>query len=188
MPSFRLAMRSLARRPGFVAVVVLTLATGIGANSAIFAVVNAVLLKPLPYRAPDRLAMIWSKWANFDKTWVSEAEFLDYQSLNRLFEDVGSWADNGEVTLGGAQTPESVVAIQMSANLLSVLGVAPAAGRDAWLRYLASTLCRRRRHRQPADSGERAIGHRSRSAAEKLSVSARISEPRHRSPAPTSPI
>lgn len=130
MSSFRLALRSLARRPGFVAVVVLTLALGIGANSAIFAVVNAVLLKPLPYRAPDRLAIIWSRWANFDKTWVSEAEFLDYRQLNRLFEDVGSWADNGEVTLGGDQTPESVVAIQMSANLLSVLGVAPAAGRS----------------------------------------------------------
>ena len=59
MSPFRLALRSLARRPGFVAVVVLTLALGIGANSAIFAVFNAVLLKPLPYRAPDRLALIW---------------------------------------------------------------------------------------------------------------------------------
>ena len=129
MSPFRLALRSLARRPGFVAVVVLTLALGIGANSAIFSVVNAVLLKPLPYRAPDRLALIWSKWANFDKTWVSEAEYLDYQRLNRLFEGVGTWSESGEVTLGGRQGPESVGAVQMSANMLTVMGVAPAAGR-----------------------------------------------------------
>ena len=129
MSPFRLAFRSLARRPGFVAVVVLTLALGIGANSALFAVFNAVLLKPLPYRAPARLALIWSRWANFDKTWISEAEFLDYQRMSRLFEAVGTWGDNGEVTLGGRQGPESVGAVQVSANLLAVLGVAPAAGR-----------------------------------------------------------
>lgn len=63
--NLRQALRSLARRPAFVAVVVLTLALGIGANSAIFSVINAVLLKPLPYREPDRLALIWSRWTNF---------------------------------------------------------------------------------------------------------------------------
>jgi predicted permease len=125
----RFAFRSLARKPAFVIVVVLTLALGIGANSAIFSVVNAVLLKPLPYRAPDRLALIWSRWSNFDKTWVSEAEYLDYQGMNRLFEDVASWGDNGEVAITGAEGPESVAAMQMTANTLSVLGMAPAAGR-----------------------------------------------------------
>ncbi len=125
----RFAFRSLARRPAFVAVVVLTLALGIGANSAIFSVVNAVLLKPLPYRAPDRLALIWSRWTNFDKTWVSEAEYLDYQGMNRLFEDVASWGENGEVAITGPEGPESVNATQMTANTLSVLGMAPAAGR-----------------------------------------------------------
>jgi putative ABC transport system permease protein len=125
----RFAFRSLARRPAFVAVVVLTLALGIGANSAIFSVVNAVLLKPLPYRAPERLAMIWSRWSNFDKTWVSEAEYLDYRGLNRLFEDVASWGDNGEVAITGPEGPESVAAMQMTANTLSVLGMAPAVGR-----------------------------------------------------------
>ncbi len=125
----RFAFRSLARRPGFVAVVVLTLALGIGANSAIFSVVNAVLLKPLPYRAPDRLALIWSKWSNFDKTWVSEAEYLDYQGMKRLFEDVASWGENGEVAITGPGGAESVPAMQMTANTLAVLGMAPAAGR-----------------------------------------------------------
>lgn len=125
----RLAIRSLARRPAFVAVVVLTLALGIGANSAIFSVVNAVLLKPLPYREPERLALIWSRWSNFDKTWVSEAEYLDYRRMDRLFVDVASWGDNGEVALTGDQGPESVTAMQMTANTLNVIGMAPAAGR-----------------------------------------------------------
>ena len=125
----RQALRSLARRPAFVIVVVLTLALGIGANSAIFSVINAVLLKPLPYREPDRLALIWSRWSNFDKTWLSPAEYLDYQHMTRLFDDVASWADNGEVALTGAEGAESVPAMQMTANMLSVLGTSPEVGR-----------------------------------------------------------
>jgi predicted permease len=127
--NLRQALRSLARRPVFVAVVVLTLALGIGATSAIFSVINAVLLKPLPYQEPERLALIWSRWTNFDKTWISPAEYVDYTGMTRLFEDVGSWANNGEVALTGAEGAESVPAMQMTANMLSLLGMAPAAGR-----------------------------------------------------------
>src|ERR1041385_7904702 len=132
----RIALRALARRKGFVAVVVLTLALGIGANSAIFSVVNAVLLKPLPYRQPERLALIWSRWINFDKTWLSEAEYLDYQKLDRLFVDVASWSENGEVALTGGPGPESVAAVQMTANTLTALGMAPVVrlGYDLWQR------------------------------------------------------
>ena len=130
MRTLRLAIRSLARRPSFVAVVVLTLALGIGATSAIFSVINAVLLKPLPYHDPGELALIWSRWANFDKTWVSEAEYVDYQKLTRLFRDVASWGDNGEVALTSpGAAPESVPAMQMTWNTLDVLGTPPAAGR-----------------------------------------------------------
>lgn len=126
----RLALRSLARRRAFCAVVILTLALGIGANSAIFSVVRAVLLEPLPYREPERLAMIWSRWTNFDKTWLSAAEYLDYQRMDRQFEDVGLWTIPGEVALtGGTEAPESVGAAAMTANLLNVLGVAPLRGR-----------------------------------------------------------
>ncbi len=125
----RLAFRTLSRRPGFCAVVVLTLALGIGANSAIFTVVNAVLLKPLPYRAPEQLAMIWSRWNNFDKTWLSEAEYLDYQKMDLVFRDVAAFGENGDVALTGGPGPESVDAMQMTANLLDVLGTAPARGR-----------------------------------------------------------
>jgi putative ABC transport system permease protein len=130
MRTLRLAIRSLARRPSFVAVVALTLALGIGATSAIFSVINAVLLKPLPYRDPGELALVWSRWANFDKTWVSEAEYVDYQKLTRLFRDVASWSENGEVALTSpGAAPESVPAMQMSWNTLDVLGTPPAAGR-----------------------------------------------------------
>ncbi|MEP6574662.1 MAG: ABC transporter permease [Gemmatimonadota bacterium] len=126
----KLVIRSLSRRPGFCAVVILTLALGIGATSAIFSVVNAVLLKPLPYRSPEQLTLIWSRWINFDKTWLSEAEFLDYERLSRVFTGASAWGDNGEVALTGAEGPESVPAMQMTANLLDIVGMTPAAGRS----------------------------------------------------------
>ncbi len=126
----RLVLRSLSRRPGFCAVVILTLGLGIGATTAIFSVVRAVLLKPLPYRAPEELALIWSRWNNFDKTWLSEAEFLDYQAMTRLFQDAASWAEDGEVTLTGSEGAENVEAAQMTANMLQVVGMAPVFGRS----------------------------------------------------------
>ena len=130
MSSLRLALRSLLRQPGFCAVVVLTLGLGIGATSAIFTVVNAVLLKPLPYHAPERLALIWSRWTNFDKTWISQDEYFGYRQQSRLFEDVAAWADNGEVTITAPDAgPVSTTATAATANLLAVLGVRPLAGR-----------------------------------------------------------
>ena len=131
MSSLRVALRSLLRRPGYCAVVVLTLALGIGATSAIFSVVNAVLLKPLPYRAPDRLAMIWSRWNNFDKTWISAAEYADYQRQATLFDDVAAWTTNDEVAITGDGVPaESVPSAAMTANTLDVVGMTPYVGRS----------------------------------------------------------
>jgi len=128
--TLRQTLRSLKNRPGFSGLVILTLGLGIGAATAIFTVVNAVLLKPLPYRSPDRLAMIWSKWSNFDKTWVSLAEYLDYQRQTQVFQDVALWTDGGEVTLTGPEGhAESVSGAQATANVLDVLGVVPRAGR-----------------------------------------------------------
>jgi len=130
MPTLRLAVRTLLRRPGFCAVVVLTLALGIGATSAIFTVVSGVLLRPLPYRAPERLALIWSQWSNFDKTWLSQAEYLDYQRQTTLFEDAAAWTDNSEVAItGGGAAAESVPAMGMTANMLNVVGMSPQLGR-----------------------------------------------------------
>jgi len=122
------AVRALTKRPAFSFLVVLTLALGIGANSAIFSVVNGVLLKPLPYERPGELAMIWSRWNNFDKTWVSEAEYLDYQRQD-AFQDVALWDCCGEATLTGTGAPESVTDANVTANTLSVLGAKPLLGR-----------------------------------------------------------
>jgi putative ABC transport system permease protein len=130
MSGLRLALRSLFHRPGFCAVVVLTLGLGIGATSAIFTVVNAVLLKPLPYREPDQLVMVWSRWTNFNKTWISQDEYFGYQQQSRLFEGVAAWANNGEVTITGPDAgPISTTATVATANLFSVLGMSPFLGR-----------------------------------------------------------
>ena len=127
--TLRHTLRSLRHRPGFAGLVILTLGLGIGAATAIFTVVNAVLLKPLPYRDPSGLALIWSRWSNFDKTWVSLAEYADYQRQTQLFEDVALWNTGGEVTLTGPEGhAESVSGAQATANLLDVLGVTPVAG------------------------------------------------------------
>ena len=129
LSDIRHSVRSLRRRPLFTAVILLTLALGIGANTAIFSVVNGVLLRPLPYQDPAELALIWSRWNNFDKTWLSDAEYLDYQQQDRLFQDVASFDDNGEAALTGDGAPESVPVARMTRNLLPVLGVSPALGR-----------------------------------------------------------
>ena len=86
----RYGARSLARTPAFTAVAILTLALGIGANAAIFSVTRAVLLAPLPYADPGRTVAVWSRWTGWDKTWVSEAELLDYRRAKSL-RNVGAW-------------------------------------------------------------------------------------------------
>ena len=80
----RYGVRALARTPAFTLVAILTLGLGIGANAAIFSVTRAVLLSPLPYADTERTVAIWSRWADFDKTWVSEAELLDYRQARSL--------------------------------------------------------------------------------------------------------
>ena len=121
--------RTLRRQPAFAAVAVLTLALGIGANAAIFSVVNAVLLRPLPWSEPDRAVMIWSKWTDFDKTWVSEGEVLDYRRRAQTLASVGAWGES-QVNLTGDGEPERVSAASVTANLFPTLGVAPVLGRS----------------------------------------------------------
>jgi putative ABC transport system permease protein len=124
----RYGARTLGRNPGFAAVAVLTLALGIGANAAIFSVVNAVLLRPLPWTEPDRAVMIWSKWTAFDKTWVSTGEVVDYRNRTQTLAEVAAWGD-GQVNLTGEGDPERVAAANVTANLFSTLGVGPMLGR-----------------------------------------------------------
>jgi putative ABC transport system permease protein len=124
----RFGGRTLLRSPGFAAIAVITLALGIGANAAIFSVVNAVLLRPLPWSDPDRAVMIWSKWTAFDKTWVATGEVVDYRKRSQTLEEVATWSD-GQVNLTGDGEPERVAAANVSANTFSTLGVRPLVGR-----------------------------------------------------------
>jgi putative ABC transport system permease protein len=124
----RFGARLLARHPGFTAVAVITLALGIGANAAIFSVVNAVLLRPLPWADPGGAVMIWSKWTAFDRTWVATGEVVDYRRRARTLREVAAWGE-GQVNLTGSGDPERVAAASVTANTFSVLGVSPAIGR-----------------------------------------------------------
>ncbi len=125
----RHAFRALRRRPGFTLLVALTLALGIGANTAIFTVVSSVLLKPLPYRDADRLVMVWSRWEAFDKTWVSPAELRDYREQCQTLDEVAAWGTDFNLSLTGDFEPVSLPASAVTANLFEVFGVEPVAGR-----------------------------------------------------------
>ena len=124
----RFALRGLLRRPGFTAVVVLTLALGIGAASAIFSVVNGVLLRPLPYDRPGEVATIWVRWPGNPQGELSQPEYWDLREQNRSFSRLAAYA-NGSLTLTGSGEPERLRAGFMSGDALPLLGVAPARGR-----------------------------------------------------------
>src|SRR5215510_11770451 len=121
LQDLKFGLRALARNPGFAAVAAVTLALGIGANAAIFSVINAVLLRPLPWSEPSRAVMIWSRWTAFDKTWVSDGEVNGYRTESRTLEAVGAW-DDGQVNLTGDGEPERLAAGGVTANLFTVLG------------------------------------------------------------------
>ncbi len=124
----KVGTRTLLRRPGFALAAILTLALGIGANTAVFSVIQHVLLAPLPYREPDRAVVIWSKWRGFDKTWVSDAEAVDYKTRVRSFADAGAWSVT-QVNLTGDGDPIRIGAAAVTPNLFAVLGTNPLAGR-----------------------------------------------------------
>jgi predicted permease len=126
------ACRSLRRQPGFAIVVVLTLTLGIGANTAVFSVVNGVLLRPLGYPQPDRLEYITSQFPTlgFNQFWVSLPEFLEFKQYNQAFASVGAY-NVGAANLGTV-TPSRPVAAIVTPELMPTLGVAPLMGR--WFR------------------------------------------------------
>ena len=128
MNDFRYAIRGLLARPAFTVVAVLTLALGIGANSAIFSVVNAVVLQPLPYPEPERLLFITSRFEGmFDKFWISVPEFIEFRERNQAFEAVGAYT-TGAANLG-TEIPSRPVTATVSDDLMRALGVAPLRGR-----------------------------------------------------------
>jgi putative ABC transport system permease protein len=127
----RYAVRRLARAPGFVAVVVVTLALGIGANAAIFTVIDAVMLRPLPYPQPERLTVIQHYYPKLGplEAPVSAPGFRDYRDKTGSFEAVGIETGAG-VSLTGPGDPERLEGRRVSGDWFRALGVAPAAGRS----------------------------------------------------------
>ena len=124
----RYAFRTLAKSPGFAAVAVLTLALGIGANTALFSVVNGVLLNPLPYWQPDRLVALYTGTAYYAKVSTSYANFLDWGRDDRSFSALAAYRqDNFNLT--GMGEPERVPAEMISSSFFPLLGVEPVIGR-----------------------------------------------------------
>src|SRR5262245_24658441 len=129
----RFGLRMLWKNPGFTLVATLTLALGIGANTAIFSVVNAVILRPLPYHEPDRLAMLWTDDSRHDvrEEGTSYLNFSDWRAQSRSFADLAVCSrERNQMSLVGAEGQESVAAEQVSANLFPLLGVNPLLGRS----------------------------------------------------------
>ena len=125
----RYAVRVLGRSRGFVAIAVLTLALGIGANTALFSVVNGVLLNPLPYPNPDELCAVYTKTAMFATGSISYQNFLDWQRQNRSFSALGALRSE-DYNLTGTDEPERLHGHMISAEFLPALGLIPSVGRN----------------------------------------------------------
>jgi putative ABC transport system permease protein len=124
----RYGARMLWKRPGFTLIAVITLALGIGANTAIFSVVNAVLLRPLPFKDPERLVWIWGTLPKLSQSNHSPVEFLAYQAQQTSFVEMAAYRNYSFTVTGGAD-PEHVQGLIVSANYFSLLGVPAALGR-----------------------------------------------------------
>jgi len=130
----RYALRQLVKSPGFAIVAVLTLALGVGANTAIFSVVNGVLLRPLGFRQPDRLVRVWhvpppQSFPGMDRFAVSAANYIDWENQSHVFEQMAIYSGRG-FTFNSAEKPEQIQAAAVSATFFEVLGVAPLIGRS----------------------------------------------------------
>ena len=138
MQDVRYAARALRRSPAFTLIAVLTLALGIGANTAIFSVVNGVLLRPLPYPEPERLVRLFTAFRGngVERYSVSQPEFMDYKGLTQVLENAAAYTGAGLTLTGGcaSQTspcePERVRGIAATRDLFPVLGITPARGRN----------------------------------------------------------
>ena len=126
----RYAARILRKSPGLSLVIVLSLAIGIGANTAIFSVVDALLLRPLPYPAAERLAVLWlrSPGINIPKDWPSPGQYIDIQTQNSVFEEM-SISQGGPMNLTGLPQPHRVDVLRTGSSLFHLLGGKPLIGR-----------------------------------------------------------
>jgi putative ABC transport system permease protein len=125
----RYALRSLRRQPAFTAIVVITLALGIGANTAIFSIVNGVLLKPLPYREPSRLVMVWETKPGRDRPLVSYPNYLDWRQRQRRVEDIAAYNPFAFFIMTGQGDADYVDGSLVTGNYFPLVGIQPALGR-----------------------------------------------------------
>src|SRR5262245_38642069 len=128
LQDLRYGARMLLKKPGFTLIAVITLALGIGANAAIFSVVNAVLLRPLPFKDPERLVWVWGTSPKISQANHSPVEFLAYQAQQTSFTEMAAYR-NMPFTVTGAGEPEYVQGVIVSPNYFSLLGVPAARGR-----------------------------------------------------------
>src|SRR5436305_8883181 len=126
----RFAFRRLARSPGFVVIAVVTLALAIGASTAVLSLVNALLIRPLPYHAPQQLVLILQhfKSQNLERIPVSPPEFVDYESRSRSFDKLGAFG-YANFNLAAGDKPERIGGAVVTAAVFPALGVAPIQGR-----------------------------------------------------------
>jgi len=128
LQDLRYAVRTLVERPGFTVVAVLTIALGVGGTTAMFGVVDAVLLRPLPYAEPDRLVMLWTRTPGGPQAAASWPEFVDWREQSHSFADMAVWRGQSVSLTGGAE-PERVVGAFVSDRFFPLLGARPALGR-----------------------------------------------------------
>jgi len=130
LQDLRYGLRVLGKSPGLTLVIVLSLAIGIGANTAVFSVADALLLKPLPYPQPGRLAILWlrSPGIGIPEDWPSPGQYLDIQQQNHSFEQMAICIGTS-LSLTGRDQPLRVDAVRASSSLLEILGARPFAGR-----------------------------------------------------------
>ncbi len=125
----RYAFRTMRKSPGFVAAAILTLALGIGATSAIFSLVDSVLLRPLAYPHPEQIVAVYDVQANFGNAPMSYPEFADWRDKSQVFQTLAAQT-NGLYALSGLGNPEEVRVLRVSASYLTLLGVEPLIGRN----------------------------------------------------------
>ncbi|HVR42368.1 MAG TPA: ABC transporter permease [Thermoanaerobaculia bacterium] len=126
----RFGLRSLRRRPGFALAAIVTLALGIGANAAIFSLVSAALVRPLPFRDAGRIVSIGSNWTGFEHSSVSIPEYLDYRDRARSFESIAVYRETSINLTAGTGEPEHARIALTTASFFDGIGVSPAVGRS----------------------------------------------------------
>jgi putative ABC transport system permease protein len=129
LQDIRFGLRMLGKSPGFTIVAVLTLALGIGANTAIFSVVNTVLLQPLPYPQPDRIVQLMRSFPVGNFPGISISKFMVWRNQTQVFQDIAAFGHGGDINLMGGDPPEEATVIRASAGYFAVFGAPVAMGR-----------------------------------------------------------